>query len=167
MVERKGLMSWIQHIYYVIAIVLDEIGARPKKKKNQLVSPLSSKPISAAQKKPSLVLYPVLLWWRWVYLCSASFDATSEGALSCSQTLINWQARHFVGCQSPLPVRPGIRVRTNSIRLSVKMCRMGKHGLFIVVSVCQLSANSQGDSSGWCLNMQSVRCCSIRRLGCW
>lgn len=158
-------MSWIQHTYYVIAIVLEEIRARPKRKSAGFTAFIETN--LSCTKKPSLVLYPVLLWWRWVYLCSASFDATSEGALSCSQTLINWQARHFVGCQSPLPVRPGIRVRTNSIRLSVKMCRMGKYGLFIVVSVCQLSANSQGDSSGWCLNMQPVCCCSIRRLGCW
>lgn len=57
---------------------------------------------------------------------------------------------------------PGIRVRTNSIRLSVKMCRMGKNGLFIVVSICQLSANSKRDSSGWYLKMRRL-CRSISR----
>lgn len=57
---------------------------------------------------------------------------------------------------------PGIRVRTNSIRLSVTMCRMGKNGLFIVVSICQLSANSKRDSCGWCLKMRRL-CRSISR----
>lgn len=62
---------------------------------------------------------------------------------------------------------PGIRVRTNSIRLSVKMCRMGKNGLFIVVSICQLSANSKRDSSGWYLKMRRLCRQHQPMLRCW
>lgn len=53
-------------------------------------------PISAAQK-----LFPVLFWWRWMHLCCASFEVSSDGVLSWSQALINWQARHHVDSQSP------------------------------------------------------------------
>lgn len=64
--------------------------------KNHRVSALSLT-ISAAQK----LLDTVLLWWRRMHLCCASFEGSSEGALSWSQTLINWQARNCVGSQSP------------------------------------------------------------------
>lgn len=53
--------------------------------------------------KTSLLLHPVLLWWRWVHLCTASFDASSEGALSCSQTFHQLMSKAL--CRLPIPQR--------------------------------------------------------------
>lgn len=72
---------------------------RKKRKKYEL---LSSKPILAAAEKNLPATSSCALWWRWVHLCTASFDASSEGALSCSQTFHQLMSKGL--CRLPIPL---------------------------------------------------------------
>lgn len=60
-----------------------------------------------------------------MHLRCASFEVSSEGALSWSQTL---DKQGTVWAANPLAENSSIRVWIKIIRPSVKMCRMGKPG---------------------------------------
>lgn len=96
--REKGpdVMDWVQYRYLIVLVL--------KKKKS--ISCFHQSQSWLLVKKPTLLLHPVLLWWRWVHLCTASFDATSEGALSCSQTFHQLMSPALCRLPIPLPRQP-------------------------------------------------------------
>lgn len=96
-------------------------------------------------------LYPVLLWWRWMHLCRASFEVSSEGTLSWS---IDKQGTAWAA--NPLAEHSSVRVWKKKTALDLPWRCLGwvNHGLYILLFVCQLSANAHTDRPWQPLKMQ-------------
>ena len=103
---------------------------------------------SAALKSPRyFILCP--LWWGWMQLCCTSFQISSEGTLSWSQTLII--DKHMTAwAANPQLQLSSIRLWTNSIKVW-RCVGQVNHRLYILLSACQLSANTQTESLYPCL----------------